>query len=59
MAGRGGGVVTARYFCTVYPEADFAVDGADVVVVPVAVRFGGFGRREAADSVRGGGSEGG
>ena len=54
----GGGVFPAGDFGAVDPEADFAVGGADVVVVPLAGGLGGLGGGEAANAVRGGGWEG-
>ena len=51
-------VGAAGDFLAVDPEADFSVDGADVVVVPLADAFGESLGGEAAGAVRGDGWEG-
>src|SRR6201999_4188802 len=58
VAGFGVAVVAAGDFFAVDPEADFAVDGADVVVVPFARGFAEILAWEAAAAIRRDGLEG-
>jgi hypothetical protein len=54
----GVAVRSARDFLTVDPKADFAVDGADVVVVPLVDAFGEAFGGKTAFAIRGDGWKG-